>query len=430
MSFDFTSMGELNPQAIAPLTEAEAWFDSYWWPYIGEIQKGGQNPTGVSSKGMRPQEMPLVKYSQFAPSNTDTVYVPQLQHLIGTGVYGDLDLEGSEEDMDIFNHELKINALAHAVNTRTGPMNTLRAKQVAMMQAARPLLRQWFSNKMSWEITQAFYKGISPNIAATAITGGLAGTQRDHPNIFVPGIVGTANVTDGWVDYDPTAATYMARVAVAINAQNNALTDARKFSADLLDVLRPALTRKRLKPAFMQRGKKRWIILLNGDTMAQANADERIRTASDAAFSGKGFEHPMIEGSELYYNGFVLVENESVGLEVHQTADTTTIYGAVNAAETAHLNPLDNIVSTDSADRVIKASLILGGNAMSIGRVNTLEMVPKNGAYNDYKRKESVGGTLIFGAARAEWTTSLATRTEINNFGSALIFTNSPANAL
>jgi len=266
-------------------------------------------------------------------------------------------------------------------------------------------------------MTRAFYFGFSDHITATVANGGDAITKRHHPNIYV--------ADDGWMTRSATAATYEATIADALGDLDAAATDARAMNADLLNYLRSDMIKKRIQPTLKKDGKMFWLMKCHPDVMAQARNDSKIMEATKSAYQSGKLDHPLLNSTELFYNGFCLSEDISIGIEVHQTGNTSVTYGPVSTGVT-ELNGLQYYESTNAADQNLKVSAIIGEASLGVGQVNGMDMIVKDGAHKDYGRKSSVGATMIVGAARMEKYDNIASPTAVQNFASAVIATNSP----
>ena len=418
---------ELSPQVIARKTEADMWFRSPWGRFIADIVNDPDRPMDALNRSTELDSKPIIKFTEFSSEGTDTIFVPQIRRLTGEGILGDIQLEGTEENLAVYRAPVYVNAIAHAVNTSIGVMNDLRSKRIAQLREAAPALRRWFSDRLSWNvITNAFYRGFSTNILALAADGGLGIAERHHPNFYIANSsneIGAADVTENWVNWSGTAGTYLARIRTALAIIDDAVTDARSFSADLLEMLRPALVGRRIAPLVTKNGKEFWYLMVHPDVMSQARQDTRLVTATERAFTGRGMEDVILTGGELVYNGFVIVESIVGGVEINHAATPAVFYGPVDDVP-AYLNWLTNYRSSVAARRLLKASLVLGSGALGIGQLNRLKMVP--GDSTDYQRKGSVGATLITGASLLTYYDNIVTPTLSDNRGSAVIVTHSP----
>jgi hypothetical protein len=411
---------EMAPVKIIRSFERDTWYKSPWAKFITEItydpfdtNAGGSNPP------IDPKGQPILHYRDF--SGNDHINIPFWQRLYGTGILGDLDLEGNEESMAVYRRFVALNALAHSVNVKDGPMSNLRLESMTadLMTQAQPALTRWFSDKLTEYITKAFYYGLSPNLTAAAVDGGLAETVRLHPNIYI--------ADQGWMDWSATAATYQTTINAGLDTLDAAATAARKISAELLETVRNNLIKKRIAPAWSEDFGEFWYMYVHPDVFKQAWRDEDIRAANDSAFRGAMKGHPLLNTKGvLYYNDFIIVENMMAGVEVHPDGtNDEVIFGPANSAQNAELNWLNNYESTDAADRNLKANLIVGEGAMSIGQAGSMDIQVKQGAMKDYNRKSSVGATLVMGAVRNDNYDNIGTPTAVQNYTSAVLMTNS-----
>lgn len=417
-------LSEQSPQRIERQIEAEMWLESPWMPFIGEIvNKANQPVSGLASANI--PNTPIVKYTGFDSDHTDTIYIPQRRRLTGTPIYGDQDIKGQEESLSWYLGQLYVNAISKSVETKIGEMNELRSKHLRQAEQARQGLVEWYSDILTQQTTKAFYEGFSPNVRAAAAVGGLAIAKRDHPLFMAYGsnALGVANQTADWIDWSATAATYEDRIAVALAAMDGVNIPDTAFGSRMLTKLRRDLIVRRIFPTARIGGKQCWVIFCHPDAFNQALLDENIARATMAAYQGMKEDNPYIAQGDLYYGNFIIKDNILIGQEVHQTGSTTVLYGPVNAAEDTELNQIANLESTQSADRDMKVSLVIGRHALSMGQVGNL----KTKSYDKDVFKEALGATKIWGAARMDTVDNVGTPTAVSQFGSAVIATVSPS---
>lgn len=432
----FTHRGELTPDIIARQLEIEAWLQSPWGKMVEEINiregdlRAGNIPIPMTSS-------PIKKYfSEFYAQGSDTMIVPQARRITNLGVTGDEELEGKEQNQEVYRHIIYVNQKRNAVNTTIGKMNDLRQRKLAMAQQAKPSLRTWKSEWLTWYmISLAFYEGFSFHITQAA-PNGLAKTVHHHPNFWVAGNSGGGSAD--WVTFHITDATYLGYICEALNTSKDALIAANKFSSEMLEKLKPALYLKKIAPIVTKNGFPFWKIYIHPDVMKQAREDTRIMEATGDAWNSHKLDDPYINGGSLYYNGFVIEEQMLIGTEVHygdDDADTTfdtIMYGPVSGTSNDNdeasgslvkLNALENLQSTTAAERELKASLVVGANALSYGQVQRSRFEFEDA---DYRHKKSVSIEFIGGASRADFDDNIASATLRENTSSAVIVTHSP----
>lgn len=439
----FAHGNELTPNLIARKAEIEIWHKSFFAKWISEIIVNSKDATsgggGKNSQLPVPEtESPIVKYyNEFLQGGSDSLYVPQIRRLTNLPKYGDAQLKGFEENMSTYLHRVYVNRFRTAVNTTIGKMNDLRARRIKMAQQAVPGLKAWLSAYITpYVIMKAFNEGYSDSITRSAANDGLAIAKMYNPNTYVR----AGSATD-WVTWSATPATHLRNIATAIHAQSAAVTDANRFSAEMLEDLRGMLIAQRVGRLVSLEGKEYWAIICHPSVIKQARQDTRISTATESAFRGSMRKDPILSGAELYYNGFAIFENLGVGQEVHYGDSTGAgdgnydqlMWGAVsglsNAEGAAVVTPLvelNQMVYTQSttniSERKMKSSLVLGPRALSIGQAQRAQMYNET---DDYDNKKSVDIDIIQAAARVDFTDAV-TYTASENTSSAMIITHSP----
>lgn len=415
--------GYFTPDVVARMIEHEAWIKGVWGKMIGaEIRvKNGdfefQNEYDASK--------PVVRYlSEFVEKGTDRLILPQTRRLTEEGIYGDEQQSGKEETQAMYMSDLMVNLRGHAVNTHIGLMNDLRGMKMRQAAEAKPQLSRWWSEVLEFDIcTLAMYEGFSKNLTKSGNTPGI--TKRYHPNFYI--------ADQGFVTWSATVQTYINSIVGATGVDglaklDDACTDARKMSADLLDKIRATLWLKNINPAATIEGMDYWLLYVHPRTYAQIRDDEKIMRTTESAFRGQGLKDPMLSGAALYYNGFVIMENPLIAPEVHNDSTGTkrVFFGPVSGSEdtlAARNIHLYKESSTD-AEKNLVCSLILGSDALSYGTAGGGKMVPK---VDTYDSKESIAFKIITGASRRDWSDVAMTHgspTVSENTSSMVIVTN------
>lgn len=428
----FGHRGELTPDIIARRIEAEAWLVSPWAGLVEDIFVSEDDIRHGTVPEPKTQN-PIVKYtSEFYAEGSDTLLTTMLRRLTGAAIPGDQSYIGSEANQVVYRHGIHVNEIGKGVNTSIGEMNDLRQRRLKMAEQAEPQLKRWLSEYMTAKmITIAFYEGYNYDVTLAAASLGLGKTKLHHPNWWIENKGGTPGTDDSWITWNATAATYTSAIYTALTALA-AENENRAFNSVLLDRLRPALPKKRIRP-YGGKANPFYKIYLHPDQFKQAGNDTKILTATDAAWNSHRMDHPMIKGGSLYYRGFVLEENILVGQELaYDTPAADELFfgpcsGTANAGgDVARLDPLTYLEGIMTTKTPLRTALLVGPNSLSFGSAKRARMIILDDARADADQKKSVYIRLIAGAARRDFVDNFATPTAVYNDSSAVIVTYSP----
>ena len=245
----------------------------------------------------------------------DQITVPLVTRLINAGITGDSTLEGNEEALGNYSHQITINAIANAV--RITKMERIKT-EIDLLEASREMLK-W------WEV----------DTLRSAIIAALQSPVVDGKTAYASA---TEGQKDTWV-----AAQYAANRVLFGAAKSN--YSASDHSASLLnvdstnDILQPnivSLAKRTAKAAdphmrpIRVDGGGEWYILLAGSlpfrdlkthaTMTQANRDGWVR----------GKDNPLFKDGDLMWDGVIIKEIPEIGVISTVGAGTPAIDCAAN----------------------------------------------------------------------------------------------------
>ena len=177
----------------------EMYNKTFWARFAGFTKLSGE---GKDQRAM-PSGQPIEIMRDFVKQGMDHMLVPLLRNLTGAGIYGDKQLEGNEELLDIYYNKVYINQVRNGVKLG-GRVSQQRLKSLRIERERQPLLSDWLANWNEVQIARTFLEGWDSHInTATAADGGLylkSGQKRCHPNFFTAG--------SGQSTYSATDATY------------------------------------------------------------------------------------------------------------------------------------------------------------------------------------------------------------------------------
>jgi len=365
----------LNPQLLDESLKMERNKNTYFFKMTTELAPGDDVPENV-----------IMKKTEFVSEGRDSMIMPLMRRLKNEATIGDKQMLGSEETQKTETTEVRINVTKHAVRS-PGRASRQRSKKLKLFQQARPQLGQWYGLETDFEVYGALYEGVSRNVSAAKVDGGLGFTQdyTSHPNFYVLGI-DNANAPQGEVLFDDTPATYETNVGTAVNDMIVAGAGAANaFSLQALDRLIPFIENNEIEPINVGNDRM-YVALLHTNTWQQAAEADAQWWKLLETIGVRGDENPIFTGAKGIYKGQFIIH---VSPHVHGVTrpSTTPVYGTT----TRH-----SVFDTKD----IKANLILGRGAVNMAMGEELQF---NEETIDYGNFQGVQAHEIWGTARADW---------------------------
>jgi N4-gp56 family major capsid protein len=234
---------------------------------------------------------PIQLKEELTKAAGETVTVSLVTRLTGSGVTGDNTLEGNEEAIGNYGHQITVNQVRNAI--AVGKMEQQKGI-IDLLDAARPLLKSWRMNMRRTDIIRALQ---SPNINGKTA---YASTAEGDKDIWV-----AAN-TDR-VLFGAAKANYVAN----------------DHSASLLnidgtnDILQPAIVAlahrmaktasPHIHPIRTANGEEFYILFANSLAFRDL-ANHATMTAANRDAMARGKENPVFAGGDLYWQGVLIHE--------------------------------------------------------------------------------------------------------------------------
>lgn len=372
MITSFARGEEANVVLLREVLEREAWVALFFARFAGFVTQDKVDGTKI------PSGAPIEIDRSFAQEGSDSMLIPMLRRLTGTGVSGDAQLLGNEERMNIYYQMVYINQKRHGVKVG-GRTSNQRVKKFKLIQKAQPLLSDWLAQWMEYSFIDTFFSGYSPHIRENTTTGGLyinSGAKILHPNWY--------NAGAGFATWSATAATYEGTVEDGVTGVTDTSTD--HMSASLLETLRIQAMTKKIMPIDLGYGEPLWPMLIHPNQAKQLRQDTDYKAAAREALP-RMKENPLFTGAMPPYAGIVPYERLfTPGVEPNAGAGTVAV-GATNP-----LSALDTYN--------VKGAILFGKSAVAHGWALGPYFDEED---EDYKNNKGVAVGLIAGSARADF---------------------------
>jgi len=441
--YNFAHRGQLTPDAISRDIEFLAYHGSPYGKLMKEIRRTKDDiMSGNDTRFMDVDAAVAKVVDEFIANGTDTVRMPIWNRLQAIPSAGDDTLIGkSGAQLQVAQRPIYICALGAEVPVNNGPGNRLRSKNVApggLIALHRKAIGKWWSDILTESITRAIYEGFPSHIhLATADKSpySLLGTplnkgRRHHRHIYVAG------AGQGWQSYSTTHTTYDATIAAAVVSCKADPSNAAQANSDALNAMYEYLVYQQSEPFGELNNVPFWRVYCTPEQMNQFGNDSKIQAATMNAYRGMKGDDPNLVGGSLFYRHFQIVQDPKIAWEVHGAAVRPSTgadaagwrvrYGAMDSDERYELNNAFNYQSTDAADRVMKAAVVMGKNVAVIGQGGSIDTseVPSGD-----KRSVDIYSELMTGVARSDvfFGTDSDSPDSVVYKGGALLITNSPA---
>lgn len=255
-----------------------------------------------------------------------TINIPLITKLRGNGVAGSQALEGNEEQMSLYNCPVSIDWQRNAV---TVPKSTQYKTEINLLNAAKPMLKDWTSERNRDDITMAFLQSITGTntvqyygLMTEAATGGYEITVANSGGAVVnlPGIedpVTTASEAnkDAWLAANSDRVLFgAARSNIASNDHSAALANVDSTS-DKLTTATASLAKRmaraaspRIKPYKSESGREYFVMFCQSRAFRDLKLDSAMVAANRDARAREVDNNPLFQDGDLIYDGIIFRE--------------------------------------------------------------------------------------------------------------------------
>jgi len=359
-------------QTYAALTVEQ--FEKYVFVEMTNKVFFAKRGTFVGGKG---SDKPIIELNDLDKEPGDAITIPLRKALTGTGIYGDQTLWASEEAMVFYYMRTYINQHRHGAGTG-GRMSRRRVAFDSDQEAAQAL-GAWLADKRDAAIFEAFYRLHPAHVVASTATGGLALTQRYHPNWWVPGSTTMTGYGAG-----------PANAAAVTGEEDNLLDQATdKMSAQILDKIAAVAEENNFLPVNVD-GEPRYCLVIHPRQAYQLRQDSDWNQAQQQA-NVRGRSNPMFQGAIGEWNSLIVFKS--------------------------------NRVEAGTTNTSVRRALMIAGNALA----SALAGGPFTDAETwDYGNEHRYMAGLVYGYMRGDFQSDDVNATVFNQ-GSMVISTYSPA---
>jgi N4-gp56 family major capsid protein len=293
-----------------------------------------------------------------------TIRIPLVGRLQGDGVTGNSALSGSEEQLDQYYQDITWEYYRHAIQATKKEKNK---SAVELMGVARPLLKEWASTLIKYQLIDSLHKmsnGVKFSAADATARNAFSANNQDR------------------ILYGKTQANYSATHATGLTAIDNTddkLTTgvaslARFMARQASPHIRPFKTGTQGREYFVMFCHPLGFRDLKQDTvMVQANRDARARDVDS---------NPLFQDGDLVYDGIIFREIP----EFYQPRTGSTP------------NP-----ETTFSNGSIQCGVSFLCGAQALGFVNKQAPLPTRKSEDDYGFVDGVGVELAHGIDKLRW---------------------------
>lgn len=292
---------------LATASERQVWITKYLSEYVRASQFKpymGKDNTNII----------IVKY-EMETQRGKVINIPLITRLKGAGVTGNQVLEGNEEELGNYNVPISIDFRRHAV---TVPDSTQYKTEIDLLDAAKPMLRQWEAEQLRDDLIQAFM-AIIASASATSQTkyGTITDSTSGGREILAANYIATESEKNTWLTnntdrvlFGATKANTKATHALStaeLDTTNDRLTAGVIRNAKLIAKL---ATGRRITPYMTKDGKEYYVLFTNPFSFADAAGDATIVAANTNARPRDVDSNPIFQDGDLIYNGVIIRQVE------------------------------------------------------------------------------------------------------------------------
>jgi len=334
-----------------------------------------KNFTGAEGSGA-----PIIKKMDLTKEPGDTIRMHMVPALSGNGKYGNVELEGSEEAIDLAYRDIIVNSIRHAVKDN-GKMSKQRSF-FDYIEIGRNILQDWYAAQRDEGIFRTFYYGAPQHVHATAAT--YEGLGWNSSASKPPRYWYMANETDNEVTYSGTDATYVTNIQTAEALLVSG--DSSKMSPNVIEGLSTKLDELNIPKITMSGFDADYLAVLHPRQVQQLKQNQRF---FDALRTGdnRGSANPIFTGTVNgkyvgMWDGIAIMQSNRI-----HSGDPSALGG-----ETLIDGTLPNV----------RRAIVLGANAIAVAEAMEPGLQMKDNF--DYNWKKGVAVEGIWGSGRTDYT--------------------------
>lgn len=217
----------------------------------------------------------------------DAITIPLVTKLTGAGVTGNSLLEGNEEAIDNYGHQISVTTRRNAVAI-TGEEE--QASPFTMRDAAKPLLKDWCMEKTRDDVITAL--GSIDGTAYGSASEGAKDTwvAANSDRVLFGDALGNGGKTDHSAD--------LATVTAAMTLDAAGL----RLLSDIAKTASPAI-----RPIRTAEDEEYYVVFCDSRSMRDLRADTEIKQAQREAWT-RGKDNPLFKGGDIVYGNVIVRE--------------------------------------------------------------------------------------------------------------------------
>lgn len=267
---------------LASALEKQVWRKDYLKEYVREsgfMPYMGRGPTSIIMAAYELQEQA-----------GKTINIPLITRLTGSGVTGSTVLDGNEEDLGNYNCAITIDWLRNGVRV---PKSTSFKTEIDLLGAAKPLLKQWSSEKMRDEIIDAMLEVVTTGDTTVRLASASAANKNAWAAANEDRLLFGAAVSN----YSATFATALANLDTTNDkCAASSMSLAKRLARQADPHIRPYRT---------ENGKEFYVAFHGSRTFRDLKADSTITQANREARPRDVESNPLFQDGDLIYDGVI-----------------------------------------------------------------------------------------------------------------------------
>jgi len=348
------------------------WQRSFWREYVrdsGFAPYMGDSPTDI------------IHVVNDLKTDGYTIRVPLVARLKGSGVSGNSPLGGAEEQLDQYYQDISWEFYRNAVQISK---KEKKKSAVDMLEAVRPLLKEWSSELIKYQLISCFHKMSD----GTAFESASAGTRNTWATNNVDRVLFGAATSN----YSATHATGLGNVDSTNDKLSTDMVTLAKFMAKT--------ARPHIRPFKTGTQGREYFVLFchpicfrdlkTSTAMVNANRDARAR-------EGSGMDsNPLFQDGDLIYDGVIIREIPEFYMDRQSNSAT---------------NNATHLVGAGNSSIDVGANFLCG--AQALGYVNKQAPLPTKKNEDDYGFVDGTGIELAHGMEKLRWNNGSGTNKDL-----------------
>jgi len=334
------------------------WQKSFWREYVRD---SGFAPYMGSSP------MDIIHVMNDLKTDGYTIRIPLVARLQGSGVSGNAALGGNEEQLDQYYQDIVWEFYRNAI---TISKKEKKKSAVDMMEAVRPLLKEWASELVKYQIISTFHQTSGGTAFSAATTA--------EKNTFATNNVDRILFGAATSNYSATHLTGLGNVDSTTDKLTTATASLARFMARTANPhIRPFKTGTQ--------GREYYVMFCHPICFRDLKTDTAMTAANRDARAREVDSNPLFQDGDLIYDGIIFRE----------------IPEFYRARQGTGYNTDTHLVGVGNGTIDVGANFLCG--AQAIGMVNKQAPLPTTKNEDDYGFVDGSGIELAHGLQKLRW---------------------------